>query len=239
VIIIWESAKTGLADSSHDLLTRVTYSCTWLQHLGFLLTPIHNSSLLGRYALLLPRHCHSDSLLSPWRTQTKTLARQGPQTQDFRFVDSIINASNLAESTPIPKRSEEAFEPNAAKAQPSALGPGRLPQCNAHCALTPHACTKSRFTSWRSTVLKELGVEAPAHRPYSRAIGKGDSKSRIWLLPEEALYLIERGNLDLRWPDLPSVGDEDRNDIEGQGSGDDPFGRTAHESPRRICKLHW
>lgn len=74
-------------------------------------------------------------------------------------------------------------------------------------------------------------------------MGRDDSKSRIWLLPEEALYLIERGNLDIRWPDLPSVGDEGRNDIEeegnGDGDGDDPLGRTAHEPPRRICKLHW
>jgi hypothetical protein len=52
-------------------------------------------------------------------------------------------------------------------------------------------------------------------------------------------YLVERGNLDIRWPDLPSVGDEGRNDIEGEGNGNDPLRRTAHEPPRRICKLHW
>ncbi|KAJ5783137.1 hypothetical protein N7457_004911 [Penicillium paradoxum] len=33
-----------------------------------------------------------------------------------------------------------------------------------------------------------------------KAMGQADSKSRIWLLPEEALYLIERGSLDIRWP---------------------------------------
>ncbi|KAI5298540.1 tRNA-splicing endonuclease subunit sen54, partial [Ascosphaera atra] len=31
-------------------------------------------------------------------------------------------------------------------------------------------------------------------------MGRADSINRIWLLPEEALYLIERGSLDVRWP---------------------------------------
>lgn len=31
-------------------------------------------------------------------------------------------------------------------------------------------------------------------------MGKADSAGRLYLLPEEALYLVERGNLDLRWP---------------------------------------
>ena len=30
-------------------------------------------------------------------------------------------------------------------------------------------------------------------------MGKGDSRGRLSLLPEEALYLVERGSLDLRW----------------------------------------
>lgn len=33
-----------------------------------------------------------------------------------------------------------------------------------------------------------------------KTMGQADSKSHIWLLPEEALYLIERGSLDIRWP---------------------------------------
>ena len=103
-------------------------------------TPIHNSSLLGKYALLLPRHRHLDSLLSPWRTQTKTLSRQGPQThnrdlseetQDFRFLNSIINASNLTESTSIPKRGEKDFERDATKAQASVLDASRNVMLNA------------------------------------------------------------------------------------------------------------
>jgi tRNA-splicing endonuclease subunit Sen54 len=32
------------------------------------------------------------------------------------------------------------------------------------------------------------------------SVGKADSYNRVWLLPEEALYLLERGSLDIRWP---------------------------------------
>lgn len=35
--------------------------------------------------------------------------------------------------------------------------------------------------------------------PNLRTIGKGDSQGRLSLLPEETLYLVERGSLDLRW----------------------------------------
>lgn len=38
-----------------------------------------------------------------------------------------------------------------------------------------------------------------------RTIGTADGHNRVWLLPEEALYMIERGTLDIRWP---AFGDE-------------------------------
>lgn len=33
-----------------------------------------------------------------------------------------------------------------------------------------------------------------------KSIGQADQWNRMWLLPEEALYLLERGSLDIRWP---------------------------------------
>ena len=33
-----------------------------------------------------------------------------------------------------------------------------------------------------------------------KSLGQADSWGRVWLLPEEALYLLERGTLDIRWP---------------------------------------
>ncbi|KXG52818.1 uncharacterized protein PGRI_080740 [Penicillium griseofulvum] len=43
---------------------------------------------------------------------------------------------------------------------------------------------------------------------FFKSMGQADSSSRVWLLPEEALYLIERGSLDIRWPS-PSGSEED------------------------------
>ncbi|KAJ5102284.1 hypothetical protein NUU61_004506 [Penicillium alfredii] len=35
---------------------------------------------------------------------------------------------------------------------------------------------------------------------YFKTMGQADRWNRVWLLPEEALYLLERGSLDIRWP---------------------------------------
>lgn len=42
---------------------------------------------------------------------------------------------------------------------------------------------------------------------YFKTTGQSDRWNRIWLLPEEALFLIERGSLDIRWP-IEITGDE-------------------------------
>ncbi|KAL1985385.1 hypothetical protein VTN96DRAFT_7946 [Rasamsonia emersonii] len=46
---------------------------------------------------------------------------------------------------------------------------------------------------------------------YFRTMGQADRWNRVWLLPEEALYLLERGSLDIRWPSsmVGSGGDQD------------------------------
>ena len=38
-----------------------------------------------------------------------------------------------------------------------------------------------------------------ARGPMFRTMGQADSSNQTWLLPEEALYLLERGSLDIRW----------------------------------------
>ena len=49
--------------------------------------------------------------------------------------------------------------------------------------------------------------------PHFKTIGKATGL-KVWLLPEEALYLLERGSLDIRWP----------NSIEGQVNNKDNEG---------------
>lgn len=51
---------------------------------------------------------------------------------------------------------------------------------------------------------------------YFKTLGQADRWGRIWLLPEEALYLLERGTLDIRWPRC-AVGEGDEDDIEDSG----------------------
>lgn len=55
----------------------------------------------------------------------------------------------------------------------------------------------------------KMGVGVPAEScayvpnpkgQYFKSIGRADRWNRVWLLPEEALYLLERGSLDIRWP---------------------------------------
>lgn len=46
-----------------------------------------------------------------------------------------------------------------------------------------------------------------------KATGRADRWNRVWLLPEEALYLLERGSLDIRWPSS-STGCEEGCDTE-------------------------
>jgi tRNA-splicing endonuclease subunit Sen54 len=35
---------------------------------------------------------------------------------------------------------------------------------------------------------------------YFKTMGQADRWNRVWLLPEEAMYLMERGSLDIKWP---------------------------------------
>jgi tRNA-splicing endonuclease subunit Sen54 len=35
---------------------------------------------------------------------------------------------------------------------------------------------------------------------FFQTMGQADRWGRVWLLPEEALYLLERGSMDIRWP---------------------------------------
>jgi tRNA-splicing endonuclease subunit Sen54 len=160
------------------------------------------------------------------QTQDSDLSEE---TQDFRFLNSIINAPNLAESASIPKRGEKDFEPNATNSQAASLAASR------HAMNT--ALSFPRLHQAKTHVVAQYCPEqAPyggasvrvdhAHGPHFRTMGKGDSKNRIWLLPEEALYLIERGNLDIRWPDGRNMHGQggDEVEVDGEEDGDEPIG---------------
>lgn len=49
--------------------------------------------------------------------------------------------------------------------------------------------------------------------PHFRTIGRAKGL-KVWLLPEEALYLVERGSLDVRWPVSGDGADNDDEDVD-------------------------
>ena len=57
--------------------------------------------------------------------------------------------------------------------------------------------------------------------------GGGNARTLLWLLPEEALYLVERGNMDLWWASemcVDRILQGQREDLEGAQWDDDGFG---------------
>ncbi|PGG98745.1 hypothetical protein AJ79_08765 [Helicocarpus griseus UAMH5409] len=52
-----------------------------------------------------------------------------------------------------------------------------------------------------------------------KAVGRSDYWNRVWLLPEEALYLLERGSLDIRWPAPVAEGGQQEENVEDMEGG--------------------
>jgi tRNA-splicing endonuclease subunit Sen54 len=75
---------------------------------------------------------------------------------------------------------------------------------------------KAYVTNPRGAILPKLGhVLSAKDDPLGAAAGK---LQRLWLLPEEAIYCLERGSLDIRWPKADDTvsgdGDDDGDDAE-------------------------
>ena len=137
------------------------------------------------------------------------------ETQDFRFLASLTSKSGA-----LPKRGEKDFEPHGTKHQDGVLTASRQAMHNALDYTRTHAPKTHIKGFWYGeegltrddNVPEELRqgldddhvvVIHSAKGPHFKAIGKmptGQKNPSLWLLPEEALYLIERGTLDLWWP---------------------------------------
>ena len=70
--------------------------------------------------------------------------------------------------------------------------------------------------------------------PHFRTIGRAKGL-KVWLLPEEALYLVERGSLDVRWPVCGDGANDDNED--GDETGDElgrHDGREEVNKPKQV-----
>lgn len=145
------------------------------------------------------------------------------ETQDFRFLAQLTKGSMSGHGqtqSSVPKRGTKDFEPNPTRAQASALDASRLAMHTALSAVRVHAkknhvvgqyFADPSLWKWDS---KETGCAADSPgfgRPvviykvksaHMKVMGQADRNNWVWLLPEEALYLLERGSLDVRWEDM-------------------------------------
>ena len=159
-----------------------------------------------------------DPLTSP-RTNVDDDPESGDETQDFLQLASLT-----PRSTQLPKRGEKDFESHGTKHQDGILASSRqamhdvLDYTRVH---TPKTHVRAFYygvgSLERDKVIEEewrqgldddhvVVVESPKGVHF-KTMGKdtlGKKRSSLWLLPEEALYLIERGTLDLWWPSRSS-----------------------------------
>ncbi|KAF2861698.1 hypothetical protein K470DRAFT_202833, partial [Piedraia hortae CBS 480.64] len=127
------------------------------------------------------------------------------EIQDFRFLANLSN--NCAK---IPKRGEKDFEPHETNLQSQTLAASRQAMYDAlsarrihapksHNVATYHPATNMAYTiNPKGPLFVKIGkVLAAKEDPFG---DQGLRGQRVWLLPEEVLYLIDRGTVDVRWP---------------------------------------
>ncbi|RKF74095.1 putative tRNA-splicing endonuclease subunit tsp-5 [Golovinomyces cichoracearum] len=156
---------------------------------------------------------------------------------DFRFA----NSASVKSGGQLPKRGEKDFEQHGTKNQESLLESSRKAMYDALAHVRSHT-PKNHIRGFyygdtgQRIILDEIfdhearnGLQEDhvvlvesVKGPHFKTIGKMTTKQKIpslWLLPEEALYLVERGFLDLWWPpeklDTMKIPDEDGENDEG------------------------
>ncbi|KAF3384560.1 putative tRNA-splicing endonuclease subunit sen54, partial [Penicillium rolfsii] len=145
------------------------------------------------------------------------------ETQDFRLLNHLNFLTDTSSSS-LPRRGEKDFEPNPTEFQADVLFASRQAMHNALAHPRLHN-PKTKVTaiyapegpppvpavisgqengktpSRGASVSPDACVYVPSPKgQYFKSMGQADRKGVMWLLPEEALYLLERGSLDIRWP---------------------------------------
>lgn len=168
------------------------------------------------------------------------------QSLDYLVLSSNTDLRSLGDvnDVSLPKRGEKDFEPNPTLFQADILSASRQAMHNALAFPRLHNPKNRIFgvyspngpvppsrkpldTTSEGTTAAPVSVGAQVHLEscvyvanpkgqYFKTLGQADRWGRIWLLPEEALYLLERGSLDIRWPRC-AVGEADEGDIEDSG----------------------
>lgn len=139
-------------------------------------------------------------------------------TVSFTLSKSMLsNIIFSREDAKIPKRGDKDFEPHATALQSNALAASRqamhaalsyerIQQPKGHTLATYHPETNMAYVyNPKGPHFTKMGQVLSAK---DDAFGDdGRRGQRMWLLPEEVLYLLERGTVDLRWPAVEGQGD--------------------------------
>jgi tRNA-splicing endonuclease subunit Sen54 len=145
-------------------------------------------------------------------------AEDGDEVVDYRFLAALASAS--PGQGRIPSRGVKDFEPHGTQLQSSTLDASRdamhavLREERAH---APDDASVAVWDpegggAWATKVMGKwaIGVGRSRRVPVVDDVEDGEDGveeekkpkvvARLWLLPEETLWLLERGTIDLRWP---------------------------------------
>lgn len=115
--------------------------------------------------------------------------------QDFRFLSAL---TSFRTGSSIPKRGMKDFEPDPTKLQSSTLAASRQAMHSALSYMRVHA-PKAHVVGIYNEKTGLTRVKK-AKGSMFKSIGRGTVDGGVDLLPEEALWALERGSLDVRWP---------------------------------------
>ncbi|KAK5060096.1 hypothetical protein LTR84_009980 [Exophiala bonariae] len=167
------------------------------------------------------------------------------ETQDFRFLAQLTAAASGGGAAAIvPKRGTKDFEPNPTRSQASALDASRLAMHTALSAPRTHA-EKNHIVGqylpdpnrWRwedDGAVRRTGRCVVVYKfksTYAKTMGQADRNNWVWFLPEEALFLLERGSLDVRWPKVDENMTNSASQEEAQTAIQDGDGSRGPDSP--------
>ncbi|KAI9844942.1 MAG: tRNA-splicing endonuclease subunit sen54 [Thelocarpon superellum] len=131
------------------------------------------------------------------------------ETQDFRFLSTLTGTDHPT----IPRRGEKDFEPHGTAHQAALLAASRDAMHAALSSTRVHLPKSHVLGHWYAA-RSQCAVPRPRGSLF-KTMGRAARDGVTWLLPEEMLYLLERGGLDVRWG-----GGEERAGGEEEGEGE-------------------
>ncbi|ODQ52237.1 hypothetical protein SAICODRAFT_30731 [Saitoella complicata NRRL Y-17804] len=132
------------------------------------------------------------------------------EIQDWRLLSSLT--SSKSDPTSLPRRGEKNFEPDGTNRQEKVLNESREAMRSAleverkFAGKTSCQCTwleelgLARVDKLRGPHFKNLGIAAPPNMTATTADSPVEKTSLGYLLPEETIYMLERGSLEVFYP---------------------------------------